>query len=236
MSHEVIIRCGYPFFNWNIDIFINSSKVSKGGNQIITASLTNNNLNYLEETVARKHLFSTILVIVITLFVFSGCITPAVVPTPTPEPTDTLMLPTTTPIPPTATPEPPSCKQVERNCLELYFDGESCTNKGPANFNQGPFTLIYFNESEIITNVGVVRVRMDYSWQDYIDYIGEEPSPLHSPYWATEQGAWRRDSELILPGEIFIWDGFLVFGFNGTVCARAEPHGAYLGGGFTVDD
>jgi hypothetical protein len=148
--------------------------------------------------------------------------------TPTPEPTAML-------VPPTTTPEPPSCEEVEGSCLELYFDGQNCANVGPTDFKVGPFTLIFFNESEIVTNVGIFRLKNDKTYQDWINYFGEEPSPQHAPWWANEQGVFRNVTELILPGEIFIWENIIVDGIHGTVCVRAEPHGAYLGGGFTVD-
>jgi len=107
--------------------------------------------------------------------------------------------------------------------------GNQCTNRGNS-------PLFFFNNSEISGNVGLFRLQKDKTYQDWIYYIGEEPSPKHHPMWSSEQGAWRKESNPVLPGEVYIWDGALVFGDHALVCTRAEPHGAWNGGWFSVID
>jgi len=183
-----------------------------------------------------------IIIVILFLIIVSSCsTTPSDIPTI--EPQATLILPTSTAIPPTHTPPPPtetpiptSCDDVDGNCLELYFTGEDCYNQGPETFPAGSFTLIYFNQSDMAANVAILRHKKDKTAQDMIDYIGEEPSPLHHPMWSSEQGAWKKESDPVLSGETYTWQGLLVFGIHTTVCTRAEPHGAWLGSAFTVEE
>jgi hypothetical protein len=144
--------------------------------------------------------------------------------------------PTTTSVPLTDTPEPTSCEDLNGNCFELHYYGESCTLKGPTDIKAGSITLFYFNESEVNANLAVLRHEKDKTYQDMVNYLGEEPSTKHSPKWGRDQGAWRSDSDLILPGEIFTWEGFLAYGIHTLVCVRAEPHNVWIGGWFTVEE
>lgn len=156
--------------------------------------------------------------------------------TPTPKPTATLTLPTTTPIPPTATPvlttdspKPTSCEY----CLELTFDGERCTYKGPTDLKTGPVRLLIHNESEGVAAVNLMRHTGDETIQDMIDYLGEEPSINHAPDWVYSiPGVWRAVSA----GEIHIWEGVLEPGIHTMVCTRGRPFGVWFGVGLTVED
>jgi hypothetical protein len=58
----------------------------------------------------------------------AGCSGARPEPTATPAPSP----PSATPIRPTSTPQRSSCEEIEGICLELSFDGESCTYEGPA--------------------------------------------------------------------------------------------------------
>lgn len=139
--------------------------------------------------------------------------------------------PTPTSAPPTATPEPPSCEEVEGNCLELTFDGESCTYKGPTDLKAGPVTLFFHNESEGRAAVNLLAHTGDETIQDAIDYIGEEPTTKHHPGWTRELGTWRTVS----PDESHTWEGVLEPGIYHMVCASFSE-GGWFGTGLTVED
>jgi len=135
-------------------------------------------------------------------------------------------------IPPTSTPKPTSCDEVEGNCLELFFDGENCTYRGPANLTSGPVKLLYLKESEGQSAVNLLKHTGDETIQDAIDWIGKEPSAAHHPRWSQELGVWRR----VAPGATYIWNGYLVSGIHHMVCARLDPFGVWFGGGFLVEE
>jgi hypothetical protein len=116
--------------------------------------------------------------------------------------------------------------------MELSFDGESCTYEGPTDFKKGWVTLLFINESEGRAAVNLLRHRGDYTIQDMIDFIGEEPSTLHHPYWSVELGTWKP----IAPGESYAWKEILTPGIHTMVCARLSPRGAWFGTGLTVED
>lgn len=157
------------------------------------------------------------------LTLLTGCAT-AAPETPTPEPT-------ATPVPPTDTPEPISCEEVEGNCLELTFDGESCTYEGPTDLKTGPVTLLFLNESEGRAAVNLVRHTGDETIQDMIDYIGEEPSTGTAPTWTRGLGTFQ----VIRSGESHTWEGVLEPGIHTMVCASPQ-YGIWFGTGLTVED
>lgn len=134
--------------------------------------------------------------------------------------------------PPTDTQEPLSCAAAQGNCLELTWDGESCTYEGPAELRAGPATLHFHNESEGTAAVNLLRHLGDQSIQDAIDYIGEEPTTKPYPSWSREVGTWRS----VAPGATYTWEGVLEPGIHHMVCARLQPIGAWFRGGFTVVD
>jgi hypothetical protein len=152
------------------------------------------------------------------------------------------MPPTATAVSPTDTPELPSCEQVEGTCLELIFDGKSCTYVGPSEIKSGPVTLLFFNDieetgdgsrpSDYYAHVNLLRHMEDKTIQDMIDYLGEEPSTKHHPSWSWELGTWKP----IAPGDAQTWKGVLELGIHTLVCARINPFGVWYGGGFTVED
>jgi hypothetical protein len=148
------------------------------------------------------------------------------------QPTPTSAPPTATPVPPTDTPEPLSCGAAQGNCLELSWDGESCTYEGPAELKAGPVTLLFHNEGEGMAAVNLLRHLSDQSIQDAIDYIGEEPTTKPYPSWSRELGTWAS----VAPGSTHRWEGVLEPGVHHMVCARLQPIGAWFGGGFTVED
>lgn len=122
---------------------------------------------------------------------------------------------------------------VSEGELHLTFDGESCTYQGPTLFKAGPVTLRFFNESEGLAAVNLVRHNRDETIQDSINYIGEEPSTAHHPAWTTEiKGVWK----VIAAGESHTWEGALEPGIHTMVCARLMPLGVWFGTGLTVED
>jgi len=139
---------------------------------------------------------------------------------------------TATPIPPTDTPGPRSCEEVEGNCMMLSFDGETCMYHGPTEFNSGPVTLIFRNESGGPAAANLVRHTGVETIQDMIDYIGEEPSSsAHRPSWTRELGTW----DLIGSGRVYTWQGVLEPGIHTMVC-DSPRYGIWFGGGFAVGD
>jgi len=157
-----------------------------------------------------------------------------VLPTSTALPaTDTPIPATDTPIPPTKTPAPKSCEEVEGVCIELSFDGESCTYEGPTEIKSGHVTLIFLNESEGGAAANMVRHTGDQTIQDMKDTFVDEPVTGHSPSWAIDiQGVWRG----IPSGDRYVWEGDLQPGIHTLVCARMTPPGVWFGGGLTVEE
>ena len=88
--------------------------------------------------------------------------------------------PTLTPLP-TKAPIPTSCVEVEGICLELSFDGESCTYEGPVELKPGQVTLHFFNYSEGYAAVNLRRHTGDQTIQDvldtFVDGYTEESAP-----------------------------------------------------------
>ena len=105
---------------------------------------------------------------------------------------ETLLPSTTTPVPATYTPEPTSCEEVEGICLELTFDGESCTYEGPTDLKPGLVTLIFLNESDGWATTNLTRLMGDKTLEDLIYHLGEEPSTQHQPLWSeSSPGVWK---------------------------------------------
>lgn len=174
-----------------------------------------------------------------TLFVILliRCGAPPAAPSTTQVPlTRTPISPSATLIPPTITPQALSCEEVEKNCLELSFDGKRCTYEGPTSLKAGPVTLLFLNESEGRAAVGLVRHTGDETIQDMIDYIGEEPSTGSSPSWAQWVPTWSP----VDSGERYTWEGILEPGIHTMVCGIPWPglgqHTVWFGGGFKVED
>lgn len=140
--------------------------------------------------------------------------------------------PETPTIPPTDTPKLTSCEEVEGICLELTFDGESCTYEGPTSLKAGPVTLLFLNESEGFAAVDLLKHNGDQTIQDMIDYFGEEPSTKHHPSWSTEfLDVWG----YIEAGKSRTWRGGLESGIHTMVCVKQIPNGVWFGTGLTVE-
>jgi len=131
------------------------------------------------------------------------------------------------PTPPEPTPMQISCEEVEGNCIELTFYGDSCVYKGPEQFIKGPATFIFINESDIPYAANMIRLLKDKTYQDLIDHQGEEPSSKHHPSWSVEiPGIWK----YVASGHV--WTGDLEPGIHAMACGGRL--GIWLGGGFTV--
>ena len=124
------------------------------------------------------------------------------------------------------------CKKVDGICLELTFDGESCTYEGPTEFAPGPVTLFFNNKSEGNAAVNMIELLDGKTFEDVIEHGGEEPSTKHHPSWSRELGTWQS----IVPGESQQWEGDLEPGRYFMVCARIYPLGVWYGIGLTVQD
>jgi len=128
---------------------------------------------------------------------------------------------------PEPTPMQISCEEVEGNCIELIFYGDSCVFNGPEQFNSGPVTYIFINESDVPYATNMIRLSEDKTYQDLVDYTGEEPTSKHHPSWSVEiLGLWK----YVASGNV--WTGDLEPGLHAVVCAGRL--GIWLGGGFTV--
>ena len=166
--------------------------------------------------------------------------TPLPVATPLPDPTDippeltaTQIEPTATHVPSTNIPNPTSCHEVEGNCLELSFDGDTCVYKGPTEIKPGSVTLLLLNESRGGALAGLVRLRDDKTIQDVRDRFVEEPITEHGTPWTIPiNWPWRG----VPPGESYVWEGDLEQGIHTLVCARITPFGVWFGAGFTVEE
>ena len=145
----------------------------------------------------------------------------------------TMVPPTLTIISPTGTPNPTACEEGEGICLELTFNGESCTYAGPTIFTTGPVLLLFLNKSEGAAVTNLVRHKGDETIQAMIDYMGEEPSTKHHPYWTVEiRGVYRS----VESGASHVWEGVLEPGIYSMVCARLVPLGVWFGTGLTVEE
>lgn len=147
--------------------------------------------------------------------------------------------PTATDIPPTVTPITTSCEEVEGICLELSFDGESCTYEGPTDLKPGPVTIIFHNESDDWAGANLMRLLGDKTLEDLVYYHGleDEPGTHHaSKEWTiTSPGIWKE----IEPGESHFWEGDLETGIHAWLCvstpAWPEPLGVWLGNSWTIE-
>jgi hypothetical protein len=156
-------------------------------------------------------------------------------PTATPlPPTSTPGPPTATPGPsPTATPTPASCEEAEGVCLQLTFDGESCTYAGPTDVQRGGATLIFINASTDAAAVNLLRHMPGYTHQDMLDIFGEDgTSTWHAPAWTVDYGTWKQ----IQPGKMQVWRRVLYPGIHTLVCARDNPFLVWYGAGLTVGE
>ena len=134
--------------------------------------------------------------------------------------------------PETPTPAPTSCDEVEGNCLELSFDGESCVYKGPSDLKTGSATLLFLNESDQGAAVGFLKHYMDKRIQDAIDYFGEGPSTRATPGWTLKLNVPGN----VPPGQPETWNGVLEPGTYSMICGNWDPHMLWFGGGVTVTE
>jgi hypothetical protein len=169
-------------------------------------------------------------------------------PTATPvPPTATPVPPTETPLPPTATPGPPtatpgpsptptplptSCEGVEGICLELTFDGETCTYAGPTELKRGWVTLVFISSSKEATAVNLFRHPTGMTHQDMIDLLGDGPTSRHAPQGSVHMGTWER----VKSRETHVWRGVLYPGPHTLVCATWDPFWVWYGAGLDVGD
>jgi hypothetical protein len=123
---------------------------------------------------------------------------------------------------------------IEDGVLRLTFDGESCTYEGPTTLKAGPATLHFYNNSEVVAAVNLVRHTGDETIQDVIDYIGEEPTnKKDAPVWTTSViGVWGDTQD----GETRTWEGELEPGLHHMVCFSLYPYGGWFGTGLMVED
>jgi hypothetical protein len=126
---------------------------------------------------------------------------------------------------------------VEGKCLELSFDGESCTYEGPTDLKPGPVTLIFHNVSDNWASTNMIRLLGDKTLEDLVRYNGEEPSQQHQPSWSVSiPGTWRE----IPAGERHFWEGALEPGIHALVCVRTlpwpEPIGVWLGTAWSIEN
>jgi len=126
---------------------------------------------------------------------------------------------------------PSSCEEVEGNCIELTFLGESCVYEGPEILENGNITLIFSNESDMPYAANLIRLLENKTYQDLIDYQGEEPSSKVAPRWSSQYPGLL---EFVGSGKKQIWTGDLESGIHALVCLGSD--GVWLGGGFTVVD
>jgi hypothetical protein len=136
------------------------------------------------------------------------------------------------PVPPTATPELASCEGVEGTCLELTFDGESCTYAGPTGFEEGSVILLFINASEEHVGVNLLRHDQGKTMEDMLALFVGGVSTGHHPSWTQELGTWKA----IRPGQNQVWRGEPQPGVHTMVCYSACTELVWFGAGLTVGE
>ena len=136
------------------------------------------------------------------------------------------------PVPLTATPEPASCEAVEGTCLELTFDGESCTYAGPAEFEEGEVTLLFINASEVHAMVYLLRHEQGKTIEDMRAQYVDGVTTADYPSWVTDLGTARG----IKPGMNQVWRGELQAGIHTMSCDSLCPYLSWFGDGFSVGE
>ena len=162
----------------------------------------------------KKSYRKRLVVALIFVVLITGCST-ALTATPTQETSDL----------------PSSCEEVEGNCFELTFFGESCVYEGPEILEKGNVTLIFSNESDMPYRANMIRLLENKTYQDLIEYTGEEPGSGGAPSWSSMYPGLL---EHVGPGKKQVWTGDLISGIHALVCLGSD--GVWLGGGFTVVD
>ena len=77
----------------------------------------------------------------------------------------------------------------------------------------------------------MIRLLEDKTYQDLVEYSGEEPFSKPHPPWSYEVlGVWK----YVGSGKTHIWIGNLEPGIHALTCVGSS--GIWLGGGFTVGD
>jgi hypothetical protein len=177
-----------------------------------------------------KNLWKWILIAGFFLAILTAC--SAATPEPTPIPsTPTDVPPTAIPVHPTEIPKPTSCDDIDGTCLELTFDGASCTYAGPTDLKKGVVTVLFIDESDKLANMSLAKHTGDETLQDTIDYW-EEGKPKHGhPSWA--EWVFEEDASA---GKRDTWEGNLQSGTQFLVCAQGLPLLWWLGVGFSVEN
>ena len=168
------------------------------------------------------------LVLILVILTLTSCSTPKQQPTATSADT-----PVPTTVRPTHTPQPASCAEVEGTCMELSFDGESCTYIGPSDLKPGSVTILFINDSEANASMNLVRHKEGKTIEDMLETFVDGYAESHHPSWTEEiRGVFRN----IPSGRRHIWEGDLKSGIHTLVCARLSPLGVWFGTGLTVED
>ena len=136
------------------------------------------------------------------LVLLTGC---AAAETATPEPIFT-------PSQPAATLEQISCENVDGNCIDVWFDGEACSNTGPELVQAGPITFIFHNQSDGEAGIIVGKLEKGKTMYDVLENLGPPGSERteYLPYlieWmetragSGESGAIKR----VAPAGTYYW-------------------------------
>jgi hypothetical protein len=145
--------------------------------------------------------------------------------------------PTTTSLPPTTTPQPTSCNSVEGPCVEITFDGDTCTFEGPSELIPGPLAFIFYNESQDWASSNLMKLTEGKTIEDLRAYFWEEPSENHQPPWSISiPGSWKE----IQGGEAHFWEGIVEPGIYTLVCVHStpwpKPIGVWVGPIWTIKE
>ncbi|MCP4418105.1 MAG: hypothetical protein GY805_15895 [Chloroflexi bacterium] len=134
---------------------------------------------------------------------------------------------------PTTTLEPASCGEVNGICLQITFDGETCSYEGPTDVQPGWVTFLFINAHDGNIAASLWLLLEEKTLQDVMDKMGEGSIANHAPSWM-----FHIDEGNIFsgPNERHTWKGVLRPGIYAMTCAQEMPLSAWYGGGFTVEE
>ena len=125
----------------------------------------------------------------------------------------------------------PSSTPATSEPMTLMFGSTECVYEGPSIVSAGRANLTFVNNSGATGAVNVIELLDDKTWEDIVDYAGEQPSSKHAPPWTRDVRQWRP----IPSGETLLWEEELTPGTYAIVCANTSPLAVWLGSRFEVE-
>lgn len=117
------------------------------------------------------------------------------------------------------------------SAMILTFGYAECVYEGPSVVSAGPANLTFVNNSGATGAVNVIELLDGKTWEDIVEYAGEQPSSKHAPSWTRDVRPWRP----IPSGDTLLWEEELTPGTYAMVCANISPLAVWLGSSLEVD-